>query len=67
MNTGIWNEFSEKFKTGDMVEHKLNKEWLLVLKANKNDGMYCCRTKSLKTEYFYEFELRKVIGDVGTR
>ena len=46
-----------KFKKGDIVEHKLNKEWLMVLEVRGADIE--CRTKSLEVRTFQEFELKE--------
>ncbi len=43
-------------KEGDIVEHILDKEWLLVLKV-KGDKV-TCRTKSFEVIEFHDFELR---------
>ncbi len=42
-------------KKGDVVEHRLNGDWLMVLKIGKEQVL--CRTKDLREEWFYEFEL----------
>ena len=46
-----------KFNKGDIVEHRLNKEWLMVLEVRCD----CieCRTKSLEVRTFQEFELKE--------
>ncbi|MFW6242672.1 MAG: hypothetical protein ACOC2W_00775 [bacterium] len=42
---------------GDIVEHILNKEWLIILEIN--DNKVKCRTKQFEIIEFYDFELRK--------
>lgn len=44
-------------KQGDIIEHILSKDWLLVLEVDGN--MVECRTKSLDIKEFYDFELRQ--------
>ncbi len=43
-------------KPGDIVEHILDKEWLLVLEIDGDKIV--CRTKSFEKIEFYSFELR---------
>ena len=45
------------FQQGDIVEHILSKDWLLVL--GQENGMYLCRTKTHEAVLFHEFELRR--------
>ena len=47
------------FKEGDIVEHILSKDWLLVLDFNTDNGMFLCRTKDHQAIWFHEFELRR--------
>lgn len=35
-----------KFEVGQIVEHILSKDWLLVLEVNLDTKQYYCRTKS---------------------
>ena len=44
-------------KVGDIVEHKLSKDWLLILEIN--DDVFKCRTKKLEIVEIYEFELKE--------
>lgn len=51
-----------KFKQGQVVQHILQREWVLVLfpKNTKSDFSHpqvTCRTKKLDLVDFYEFEL----------
>lgn len=45
-------------KVGDKVEHKLSKDWLLVLKVDGDE--ITCRTKSFDIVKFFEFELQDI-------
>ena len=48
---------SEKvFKPGEIVEHKINGDYLIVLRAGKEQ--YLCRTKDMREIWFYDFELK---------
>jgi len=44
-------------KPGDILEHKLNKEWVMVLEV-KGEKIIC-RTKNLTTIEFESFELKQ--------
>ena len=46
-----------EYKPGEIVEHKLNKEWLLVIEELKDTVK--CRTKDFHIVEFFKFELRK--------
>lgn len=48
----------EAVNVGDTLEHKLNKEYLMVLKIGKEQVQ--CRTKDFREIWFYPFELRAV-------
>lgn len=48
------------FKAGQVVQHILQKEWVLVLHSNVMNGeikSYVCRTKQFRRIKFYPFEL----------
>lgn len=45
-------------QVGDKVEHKLSKDWLLVLKINETEVV--CRTKSFDIVTFFDFELQEI-------
>lgn len=47
-----------KFNVGEKVEHILSKDYLLVLKAGKEQ--YLCRTKDLREIWFYDFEIKSI-------
>jgi mRNA-degrading endonuclease YafQ of YafQ-DinJ toxin-antitoxin module len=47
------------FREGDIVEHILSKDWLLVLDINSDNNMILCRTKTHEAIWFHEFELRR--------
>jgi hypothetical protein len=47
-----------EFEPGDIVEHLLSKDWLMVLDYLLETDQYLCRTKSLQAIAFYSFELR---------
>ena len=44
-------------KPGDIVEHKLSKDWLMVLNIISEDTVEC-RMKNLIIEDFKDFELQ---------
>lgn len=47
-------------KIGDRVEHKLTKDWLIVLDIEKDDRgyeIYVCRNKQLEIVRLYDFEV----------
>lgn len=52
----------QKWRTGDIVEHILSKDWLIVLSYDEYSNRYLCRTKDLREVILYTFELR----DPGT-
>ncbi len=41
---------------GQIVEHKLSKDWLMVLEVR--DDKVLCRTKDLREVEFFVFELK---------
>ncbi len=47
----------ERFTEGQIVEHKLNKEWMMVIKYQGKKVI--CRTKSLDLVEIEEFELKE--------
>jgi hypothetical protein len=47
------------YKIGDVVEHILSKDWLLVLEYHVEAGRYLCRMKNHTTDWFFEFELKE--------
>jgi len=49
----------EEFEPGEIVEHKLSKEWVMVISYKDKDKTYSCRTKSFEVRDFYSFELQK--------
>ena len=49
---------NKEFEKGEVVEHRLSREWVMVLSYNSKDGVYLCRTKSFEERTFYEFELQ---------
>lgn len=50
---------NEEFKSGEIVEHKLSREWVMILSKEKE--FYKCRTKSFEIILFSDFELEKRI------
>jgi hypothetical protein len=46
-----------KYKIGDIVEHILSKDWLLVVMYEPVTNRYLCRMKNHLTDWFYDFEL----------
>lgn len=46
-----------KFKVGEIVEHVLSKDWLLILLHEEASNRYLCRMKNHHIDWFYEFEL----------
>lgn len=49
----------EEFNPGEIVEHKLSKEWVMVLSYDSKSKKYLCRTKSFEEVYFFNFEVQK--------
>jgi len=50
------------FEMGEVVEHKVNGEYLFILEISEHEEHnyeYVCRTKAFDVKAFYEFELRK--------
>jgi hypothetical protein len=47
----------QKYRTGDIVEHVLSKDWLIVLQYDEYSNRYLCRTKDLREVILYTFEL----------
>jgi hypothetical protein len=47
-----------EFKVQDIVEHKLSKEWVVVLEVNEQSLL--CRTKSLDTVELFKWEVRNL-------
>ena len=45
-----------KLKKGDIVEHRLSKDWVLVLSVLENAVV--CRTKAFEQITFQDFELQ---------
>lgn len=45
-----------KFEEGQIVEHRLSREWVMVLEEVKKN-VYLCRTKSFDKVEFFSFEL----------
>lgn len=43
---------------GQKVEHKLSKDWVMILEIDGNRVL--CRTKDLATISFYLFELQEI-------
>jgi hypothetical protein len=48
-----------EFKIGDIVEHILSKDWLLILEINEETNQYYCRTKTHQVYWFESFELKE--------
>ena len=49
-------KLEREYEPGEIVEHRLNKEWLMILqKSSKSE--YLCRTKSFEEKNFKSFEL----------
>jgi hypothetical protein len=49
----------QQFTVGEIVEHILSKDWLIVLQYDDYSNRYLCRTKDLREVILYTFELRK--------
>lgn len=49
----------QEYRTGDVVEHVLSKDWLIVLQYDEYSNRYLCRTKDLREVILYTFELTK--------
>jgi hypothetical protein len=48
-----------KHEVGDIVEHILSKDWLLILIYEPVSNRYLCRMKNHNYDWFYDFELVK--------
>lgn len=46
-----------EFDPGEIVEHKLSREWVMVLEYDSKEEIYLCRTKSFEEVKFKSFEL----------
>lgn len=46
-----------KFNVGDIVEHILTKDWMMVVKIQGD--FYICRTKDYQLIEFHPFELKR--------
>jgi hypothetical protein len=59
-------EKAPKYKKGEVVQHTLQKEWLMILDSrmdtSKAARVYTCRTKKMELKDFWEFELEKAPG-----
>jgi len=49
----------QRWRTGDIVEHILSKDWLIVLQYDEYSNRYLCRTKDLREVILYTFELQE--------
>lgn len=49
----------QEYRTGDVVEHVLSKDWLIVLQYDEYSNRYLCRTKDLREVILYTFELTR--------
>lgn len=49
----------KEFDPGEIVEHKLSREWVMVLEYNSKEDFYLCRTKSFEEKKFKSFELQE--------
>jgi hypothetical protein len=45
-----------EFKTGQIVEHKLSKDWLMVIEIGVS--LIKCRTKDLRIVDLFDFEIQ---------
>lgn len=48
---------NREFDKGEIVEHKLSKEWVMVLSYDSKENTYLCRTKSFDEVKFNDYEL----------
>lgn len=48
-----------EYNPGEVVEHKLSREWVMVLSYSSKDKVYSCRTKSFEEVKFFDFELQE--------
>lgn len=53
-----------QYKVGEIVEHILSKDWLLVMLYEPMSDRYLCRMKNHHTDWFYAFELTKKNKDL---
>jgi hypothetical protein len=49
-----------KYEIGNIVEHILSKDWLLVILFEPVTNRYLCRMKNHNIDWFYEFELTTI-------
>ena len=49
----------DTFTEGQVVEHCLTKEWVMVLSYDKPKRVYTCRTKKFEKVDFFDFELKE--------
>lgn len=49
----------KEYNPGEIIEHKLSKEWVMVLNYNAKERVYTCRTKSFDEKQFHDFELQE--------
>lgn len=47
----------KEFEPGEIVEHKLSREWVMILSYDSKNDAYSCRTKSFEEVHFKSFEL----------
>jgi len=45
--------------SGDIVEHKLTKDWLIVLETKDGGSKVLCRNKMYEEIWFNDFELTR--------
>lgn len=48
----------EQFSIGEKVQHKLTKDWFMVLRVEKDK--YICRSKEYQEIALYNFEIEKL-------
>lgn len=45
------------FNLGDIVQHKLSNDWLMIVSIDCKYGTCECRMKNLRKKEFYDYEL----------
>ena len=50
---------NNEFEKGEVVEHKLSREWVMILNYDASKKVYNCRTKAFEEVRFFDFELQE--------
>lgn len=47
-----------KFKVGDIVEHVLSKDYVMIIKEGRTKDQFLCRLKDFREVWLYTFEIK---------